>query len=243
LTEEPFLIDRRIACGFQETDMTIPPTGRKIEKGIAAGSINEKRSEPRVYYELPAVVEKPDHKDAHQATIQNYDNSGLYFKTDLLLEVGEDVTIGIASVPDDISGDSGERFRIKILWVETLSDSPGLYGYGARTVPTAAEKRVRKTDDDMSELRKHPRKKYYKWVFFVSEGKHCKGLMHNISRGGLFIRTRENLSKRQQIRLVIPGTLIDQGTMLRGEVVHTNPEGVGVKFTGVVKSGRRSNAH
>lgn len=223
--------------------MAIPPTDRKIEKGIAAGSINEKRSEPRVYFELPAVVETLDHKDAHQATIQNYDNGGLYFKTDLLLDIGEDVTIGIASEPDDIPSDSAERFRIKILWVETLSGSPGLYGYGACTVPAAAEKRARETADEMSELRKHPRKKYYKWVFFVSEDKHCKGLMHNISRGGLFIRTRENLSKRQQIRLVIPGTLIDKGTMLKGEVVHANPEGIGVKFTGVVKSSRFNKAH
>jgi hypothetical protein len=38
------------------------------------------------------------------------------------------------------------------------------------------------------------------------------------------------------IRLVIPGTKIDNGTMLRGEIRHRNKKGIGVQFKQLLKA-------
>jgi hypothetical protein len=216
-----------------------PHTGQ----GTGGGPAGEKRSEPRVYFELPARVEKLDGTDPRPATIENYDNSGLYFRTDLPLEAGEEVRLRIAALPEEEGTAPDEHFRIKIRRVATLSEAPGLYGYGASALPAPEKpRRAPAAPDGFSELRAHPRKKYYKWIYFASEGRHYRGLMQDISRSGLFIRTRDRFSRKQRLRLVIPGTVVDRGTMLKGEVVRSNPEGVGVKFTGVIKTPRPAGA-
>jgi hypothetical protein len=215
----------------------------QADQGTGAAPGDEKRSEPRVYFELPAFVEKLDGSAPRPATIENYDNSGLYFRTDLPLEAGEEIRLRIAALPVESGPAPEERFRIRIRRVAALPEFPGFYGYGASALPAPEEHhRTHPPPENFSELRVHPRKKYYKWIYFASEGGHYRGLMQDISRGGLFIRTHDRFSQRQALRLVIPGTVIDQGTMLKGEVVRSTAEGVGVKFTGIINALRTPEA-
>ena len=51
----------------------------------------------------------------------------------------------------------------------------------------------------------------------------------------MFIKTKESFSVGQIIRLVIPGTKIDNGAMLRGKVVRFDNKGVGVKFLNILR--------
>ena len=62
-----------------------------------------------------------------------------------------------------------------------------------------------------------------------------KGLISNISRGGAFIETRGKFKTGQIIKLIIPGTKIDKGRMLKGEVLHFNQTGVGIIFKSIIK--------
>ena len=86
------------------------------------------------------------------------------------------------------------------------------------------------------ELRRHPRRSYPKTVFFTSQSQYYEGLANNISKGGIFIETKDKFSVGQIIKLVIPGTKIDKGVMLKGEVVRFDQAGVGVKFKSILKS-------
>ena len=51
----------------------------------------------------------------------------------------------------------------------------------------------------------------------------------------MFIITRDDFSIGQMVRLVIPGTKIDNGTMLKGEIKHSNGKGIGVQFKKILK--------
>ena len=46
----------------------------------------------------------------------------------------------------------------------------------------------------------------------------------------MFIETKDSFNEGQTVRLVIPGTKIDNGTMLKGEIKHLNRIGIGVQF-------------
>jgi hypothetical protein len=52
----------------------------------------------------------------------------------------------------------------------------------------------------------------------------------------MFIETRDIFNEGQSVRLVIPGTKIDNGTMLKGEIKHLNHKGIGVQFKRILKS-------
>jgi hypothetical protein len=57
-----------------------------------------------------------------------------------------------------------------------------------------------------------------------------RGLIKNISRRGIFVETKGTLNVGQIIKLVIPGTGIDNGVMLKGEVIRCDQTGIGVEF-------------
>jgi Tfp pilus assembly protein PilZ len=53
------------------------------------------------------------------------------------------------------------------------------------------------------------------------------------------IETKDKFSIGQTLWLVIPGTKIDKGVMLKGEVIHFKPNGVGVKFKALLNKGKK----
>ena len=78
---------------------------------------------------------------------------------------------------------------------------------------TSVELKAGKVKTDQ-EMRKHPRRPYHKPVYFTSQNQYYKGTIKNLSRSGAFIETIGNFAARQLIRLVIPGTKIDKGTLI-----------------------------
>lgn len=85
------------------------------------------------------------------------------------------------------------------------------------------------------EVRKHQRRPYRKPVYFTTRNQYYKGNIKNLSRGGAFVETDGNFATGQIIKLVIPGTKIDKGTMLKSEIIHVLPNGVGIKFKGILR--------
>ena len=83
--------------------------------------------------------------------------------------------------------------------------------------------------------RKHPRRSCKKPLFFTHKYRHVKGMVIDISRGGAFVETGSKISLGARINLVIHGSNNRNGVGLRGWIVRSSPEGVGVSFD------RRSN--
>jgi hypothetical protein len=88
------------------------------------------------------------------------------------------------------------------------------------------------------DLRRFTRKPFRRATIFACQNRYFAGLTKNISKGGIFIETRNPFAIGQIITLVISRTKIEKGVMLKGEVVHRMPEGFGVKFLSLLKNGK-----
>ena len=78
--------------------------------------------------------------------------------------------------------------------------------------------------------RRYPRKPFFKSVFFNYRNQQYKGLIKNVSRGGIFIETRAKFLFGQPIELVIPNINMDKRRRLQGWIVHSSRSGIGVNF-------------
>ena len=88
-------------------------------------------------------------------------------------------------------------------------------------------------DDEIKELRRNPRKSFSKPTYFTSENKYYKGAIRNISRNGVFIESDAKFSSGDELKFVVPGT--KKYALLKGEIIHFNLTGFGVKFKSVLK--------
>ncbi len=87
-------------------------------------------------------------------------------------------------------------------------------------------------------LRKFNRKPFRRATIFACQNRYYAGLTRNISKGGVFIETRNHFSEGQIITLVISGTKIEKGVMLKGQVVHLNRRGFALKFLSLIKNNK-----
>ena len=90
------------------------------------------------------------------------------------------------------------------------------------------------------DLRRFTRKPFRHATIFACQNRYYAGLTKNISKGGIFIETRNRFAIGQIMTLVISRTKIEKGVMLKGEVVHRRPEGFGLKFLSLLKDGKES---
>ena len=60
-------------------------------------------------------------------------------------------------------------------------------------------------------------------------------MIRDVSRRGIFIETKNRLRVGRFIRLVIPGTKIDNGVMLKARIVRRTLSGFGVRLVGIQK--------
>jgi hypothetical protein len=88
------------------------------------------------------------------------------------------------------------------------------------------------------DLRRYTRKPFRRTTIFASQDRYYTGLTKNISKGGIFIETRNRFAEGQIITLVISRTKIEKGVMLKGEVVHLRHAGFGLKFLSLLKDGK-----
>lgn len=201
----------------------------------------EKRADVRNIHKSPITVEDLKAGKTYRARMVNYCRNGLYFETDWHLKSGAEICILMENSPKVSSSPSlKDRYRAEIMWHTKLGDSLYTYGYGVKYISDSDKKNLQRgelkdTKNDNKELRRHPRRSYPKTVFFMSQSQYYEGLANNISKGGIFIETKDKFSVGQIIKLVIPGTKIDKNVMLKGEIKHVNQTGVGVKFKSLLK--------
>ena len=199
----------------------------------------EKRTDYREIYKAPVTVQELDDGFIYRARMANVSNKGMYIETDVVLEAGADIIIGIEDSPEisvSVSSNGAKFYLSKIIWQTDLIDSIFNFGYGVKIISADDTQTDSDTSSDLrQEWRKHRRRSYSKPVFITSRDQNHKGVINNISRGGVFIETKETFTTGQIIRLVIPGTKIDKGVMLKGEVVRFNQFGIGIVFKSLIK--------
>ncbi len=88
------------------------------------------------------------------------------------------------------------------------------------------------------DLRRFTRKPFRRATIYACQNRYYAGLTKNISKGGIFIDTRNPPRIGQIVTLVISRTKIEKGVMLKGEVVHRKPDGFGLRFWSLLKNGK-----
>jgi Tfp pilus assembly protein PilZ len=198
----------------------------------------ERRNDIRNIYRAPISVQELNNIYIYRARLINFSAKGMYIETEIALDVGTDLIIGIEDsklTSLTAAPDNPVFFRAKLLWQKELTNSIFNFGYGLKIISMADDLKTFETALPVEqELRKHPRKSCQKQIYFAWNGQYSRGTIDNISRGGVSILTRDKLSVGQTIRFVIAGTKYDKGVMLRGKVAYTSPKGVGVKILGII---------
>jgi len=199
----------------------------------------ENRKFARATLKSPVIVSKLNSRNLHTARMVNYSSNGMYLETDRLIPPEQEIFIGFENLPSGFSTDAPKGYRAKVIWQKKLKESIFDYGYGvniisAYKIPKSQTRGVRRKQD----RRKHPRRPYQKPVFFTGQNKYFEGIIKNISQNGAFIEINNNFSEGQSIRLVIPGTKIDKGMMLKSSIVRKDKDGIGVKFLELKKQRR-----
>ena len=193
----------------------------------------EKRSRFRSECDIPALIQELEDSYIFKANILNNNNNGLYFETNILLNPGKDIHIGI---DESSSGSHPQIFHVEVLWVKRLTKSNYNYGYGAKYIHGSFSKKSEHLNfADKAEFRKNARRQFRKPVFFILINDNYQGMSKDISRGGMFIETTHQFKIGQSVKLVIPGTKIDKGVMLKGRVIHINQGGIGIRFSKLIK--------
>jgi hypothetical protein len=199
----------------------------------------EKRAGSRTSHKVPATIEEVDDSFLYRARMVNYSQEGMFLETDVVLDAESEIIIGIDESPYGSSATASETsacFRGKIVWQKDIRGSIFNFGYGIKIISDGDQHDAQgHFTQEINELRKYPRKPFSKPVVFISENQHHKGITKNISRRGAFIEVDDKLEVGQMIKLAIPGTKIDNGVMLKGEVVHLHSAGIGVNFKSLIK--------
>jgi Tfp pilus assembly protein PilZ len=195
----------------------------------------ENRDHARIKYKSPVTIENLKAGIIYQARMLNFSKHGLYFETDSLLDLGDEVFIGIEYSPYADSQDTYECVRAKIMWRRELPTSFFKYGYGVKYSIDYDKQKLRNDSLKIVEdQRKHARKRYSKRILFSSRNKILSGITKDISPSGVFIETRNRLDVGQTVTLVVPLKNNIKAKIL-SEVIWDSPDGFGVKFLRIKK--------
>jgi Tfp pilus assembly protein PilZ len=199
----------------------------------------QKRADSREIYKVPGTVREADDSYVYRARIANYSRKGMYIETDVVLDTGADIIIGIEDSPDPfIPADllAANLYLAKIVWQNDSIDSIFNFGYGVQIISTGEKRPAggNNLQKACRALRKHHRESDMKPVYVIWQNHYHHGLINNISRGGAFIETTEKFSVGQTLRLIIPGDQPDKGVAIKGKVVHLKKLGIGIVFESIL---------
>ena len=195
----------------------------------------ENRDNARIKYKSPVTIENLKAGIIFQARMLDFSKHGLYFETDSLLRLGDEVFIGIEYSPYADSHDTYECLRAKIMWRRELSTSFFKYGYGVRySIDYDKQKSRSGSLKIVEDQRKHTRKRYSKSIIFSTQNEILNGITKNISPSGVFIETHHRIEVGQIVSLVVP-LRNAKNARIKGEVVWSGPAGFGVKFLHIKK--------
>jgi hypothetical protein len=195
----------------------------------------KKRRNTRIYYCAPITIEESGVPFLYRARLVNYSISGVYFETDLLLYPEANVYIGIEDSTHQLFSEDCGSFFVEIIWRKRLNDISFNYGYGAKIAFDQPHQKLQSSSHvKLKELRIYPRRTSRKPAYFSFENKYYQGVIKNISRGGAFIESEAKFSNGDKLKLVVQG--VGKYALLKGEVMHFNLSGFGIKFKSLLRA-------
>ena len=195
----------------------------------------ENRDNARIKHKSPVTIENLKAGIIFQARMLDFSKHGLYFETDSLLRLGEEVFIGIEYSPYSDSRDTYECLRAKIMWRRELPTSYFKYGYGVKYSIDYDKQRSQHSNLKIVEdQRKHHRKPYFKSIVYATKNHLKNAKTKNISPSGVFIETADSLRVGQIITLAVPLKKA-KTARIKAKVVWSSPDGFGVKFLRIKK--------
>jgi hypothetical protein len=187
----------------------------------------ENRDKTRFYHESTVTLDVNRIGALHGARMYNYSDFGLYIESDYLLEPETEVQIGIANSPFAPEPDQHENLWGIVQWRKSLKRSAFFYGYGVKLLDQSAR-------DAKCNLynrsRKHPRIECAIPLKYEFDSRTFAGTTMNVSRSGVFIKTRDPVAAGKQITVYIPTKKKGKLQWRQGRVVWSNRTGFGVKF-------------
>jgi hypothetical protein len=188
----------------------------------------EKRDSPRFEHESRITVKDAENGPTRISKMFNYSEAGLYFEADLRLEPGAKIFIGLKDSPWSTPPSSNGYRAATIRWRRTLEESFYTYGYGVKLVDDG----LKKKPIERTESRRYKRKRCSLPTRYESNEATRHGLVQNISRGGIFVKTDDPANVGQ--KLVFEILLEKKGKIVKvaGQVVHSDERGFGVEFSG-----------
>lgn len=214
---------------------------------------NEKRQNGRYPHRSQVVRESLITGTVTIGLMNNYSMGGFSFTSNNLINLDDMIFLGLADSPYSSAAHTYECHKVKIKWRKDVFRSRYRYAYGVqhldpigifpeyteqyycdipkyRELVAAVNKELRTQD-----LRKFDRKQLATSVYFVAENNIYRGLIRDLSRGGIFVETNSRLKVSQYIRLVIPGTKFDNGVMIKARIIHQSLSGYGIQLLGILK--------
>jgi hypothetical protein len=189
----------------------------------------EKRSSARIPCDCAVVLENFEVGVMNEARMYNYSQLGLYFESDFYLLPGTEIYIGINNSPFSPEPDVYECYRAIIRWRRFLEDAPFDYGYGVE-VKRRVSRRGRSGTPGDCNSRRHPRRSCTIPTVIETKDRRLRGVVQNVSYGGVFIGCAETLVKGQRVYLTIPLQKKQKIVTRLGEVVWSDSHGVGIRF-------------
>ena len=178
-----------------------------------------------------------------RAKMYNCSKDGLYFESNLVLQIGEKVFIGIENSPYFIeSGVYGCYYGVIVRRKEAASLIYE-YGYDVKHYDSA-KPQVAETDDPgppeaqpaerdvivQKDRRKHQRRSLSKTATCFAKNGIINGRITDFGPSGAFIETKEQFQVGQKFTIALPFVNKGRGAMAKAEVMWKDEEGVGVKF-------------
>ena len=78
--------------------------------------------------------------------------------------------------------------------------------------------------------RKHQRHTGYIFIRYIIDNQKYKGIMKDISGGGVFVETNKSFSIGQEVFMEIPFSNITGSVKIKGLIVRLDENGIGIKF-------------
>lgn len=216
----------------------------------------EKRDNTRFAHVSAVTYEDLEKGVYAQSKMYNYSKDGLYFESDLKLEVGERIFIGIENSPYAKQSGTYECYHAVIKRRQALERSVYKYGYGVLYTdpglpqepagaqadppascppPPVSRPETEAQPHPRKENRRHKRIRLSRTVDCFSKNRPFRGTVKNIAPSGAFIETDQSFKIGEKLALTLPFVKKGEGTMVKAEVVWKNEGGIGVKFKKAVR--------
>jgi hypothetical protein len=187
----------------------------------------EHRAAVRLPHAAPIALAHNEVGVLHEARMFNYSSSGLYFESDFYLVPGTEIFIGLKSSPFTSSPGTYECYRSTIKWRKYIENSVFDYGYGVELKGKAPSRGAARHS---RASRQHARSSCAIPALLQNETEKARGVIHNVSHGGVFVRCDGTFAAGQRLQLTIPLRKRQKIVTRFGEVVWSDPDGIGIRF-------------